>query len=132
MKPSRHIRESINSEEDWLFVCLLLRFCVTLRTLKPLKLTLDLSSSRVGLRIGQCISSNHLCPPPRREHLPTSLTVLAGLLGWSPANFSLVFSFHCFVPEASSSLVWLFYSCSFWPHQSAHLHIYTSQVSPSF
>src|SRR6218665_423632 len=41
-------------------------------------LTLDLSPSRAGLHIEQCISSNHLCPPPRREHLPTSAPVLAG------------------------------------------------------
>src|SRR6218665_962828 len=75
-------------------------------------LTLDLSPSRAGQHIGQCISSNHLCPPLRREHLP----IFAGLCGWSPANFSSVFLFPLFAPESSSSLVWLFYSFSFWPN----------------
>src|SRR6218665_2233019 len=79
-------------------------------------LTLDLSPSRAGQHIGQCVSSNHLCPPLRREHLPTSVAILAGLRGWSPANFSSVFLFPFFAPEYSSLFVWLFYSCSFWPH----------------
>src|SRR6218665_3410823 len=86
--------------------------------------TLDLSPSRAGQHIGQCVSSNHLCPPLRLEHLPTSVPtsvpILAGLRGWSPANFSSVFLFPFFTPKFSSSLVWLFYSCPLvtQPHQS--------------
>ena len=77
---------------------------------------LDLSPSCTGQHIGHCVSSNHLCPPPRQEHLPTSVPILTGLRGWSPANFSSVFLFPFFLPESCSSLVWLFYSCSFWSH----------------
>ena len=40
---------------------------------------LDLSPSRAGQHIGQCVSSNHLCLPLRREHPPTSVSVLSGL-----------------------------------------------------
>src|SRR6218665_2516735 len=79
-------------------------------------LTLDLSPSRAGQHIGQCVSSNHLCPPLRLVHLPTSVPVFSGLRGWATANFSSVFLFPFFAPESSSTLVWLFYSCSFWPH----------------
>src|SRR6218665_3110840 len=79
-------------------------------------LTLDLSPSRAGQHIGQCVSSNHLCPPPHREHLPTSAPIHVSLRGWSLANCSSVFLFPIFAPESSISLVWLFYSCSFWPH----------------
>jgi|SRR6218665_105503 len=59
-------------------------------------LTLDLSPSRAGQHIGQCVSSNHLCPPLRRVHLPTSVPVFSGLRGWAPANFSSVFLFPFF------------------------------------
>src|SRR6218665_1899221 len=78
-----------------------------------------LSPSRAGQHIGQCISSNHPCPPLRRRHHPTSVPVFSGPHGWSPANSSSVFLFLCFAPESSSTLVWLFYSCSFWPHDPA-------------
>src|SRR6218665_3810919 len=81
-----------------------------------LYLTLDLSPSCAGQHIGQCVSSNHLCPPLRREHPPTSVPVFSGLRGWSPAKFSSVFFCLFFTPESSSTLVWLFYSSSFWPH----------------
>src|SRR6218665_1642552 len=40
---------------------------------------LDLSPSRAGQHIGQCVSSNHLCLPLRREHPSTSVSVLSGL-----------------------------------------------------
>src|SRR6218665_885954 len=70
---------------------------------------LDLSPFRAGQHIGQCVSSNHLCLPLRREHLPTSVPVFSGLHGWSPADFSLVFLCPFFAPESSSTLVWLFY-----------------------
>src|SRR6218665_2875697 len=40
---------------------------------------LDLSPSHAGQHIGQCVSSNHLCLPLRREHPPTSVSVLSGL-----------------------------------------------------
>ena len=33
---------------------------------------LNMVPSRAGQHIGQCIFSNHLYPPPRREHLSTS------------------------------------------------------------
>src|SRR6218665_903065 len=82
-------------------------------------LTLDLSPSRAGQHIGQCISSNHPCPPLRRRHHPTSVPLFSGPRGWSPANSSSVFLFFFFAPESSSTLVWLFYSCSFWPHDPA-------------
>src|SRR6218665_262470 len=75
---------------------------------------LDLSPSGSGQHIGQCVSSNHLCLPPRREHLSASVPILSGLRGWSPANFSSVFLFPFLLPESSLSLVWLFYSRSFW------------------
>src|SRR6218665_2322798 len=47
-----------------------------------------LSPSRAGQHIGQCISSNHPCPPLRRRHHPTSVPVFSGPHGWSPANSS--------------------------------------------
>jgi len=87
-------------------------------------LTLDLSPSRAGQHIGQCVSSNHLCPPPLREHLSTSVPILTGLRGWSPANSSLVFLFPFFVLEASSSLVWLFYFLSYHCPASRLINIY--------
>src|SRR6218665_1948652 len=52
---------------------------------------LDLSPSRAGQHIGQCVSSNHLCLSLRREHPPTSVPVISGLRGWFPANFFSVF-----------------------------------------
>jgi len=52
-----------------------------------------LSPSRAGQHIRQCISFNHFCPLPRREHLPMSVPILTGLRGWSLANFSSVFPF---------------------------------------
>src|SRR6218665_409146 len=73
----------------------------------------DLSKTRAELYVGQCISSKHPCPPP---HLPTSVPILAGLRGWSPASFSSVFPFPFSLPEPSSSLVWLFYPCSSWSY----------------
>src|SRR6218665_1624880 len=42
--------------------------------------TLDLSPSRAGQHIGQCVSSNHLCPPLHREHLPTSVPTSVPIL----------------------------------------------------
>src|SRR6218665_603865 len=62
-------------------------------------LTLDLSPSRAGQHIGQCISSNLPCPPPRRRRHPTSVPVFSGPLGWSPANFSSVFLYPFFAPS---------------------------------
>src|SRR6218665_3006176 len=56
-------------------------------------LPLDLSPSRARQHIGQCISSNHPCPPLRRRHHPTSVQVHSGPGGWSPDNFSSVFLF---------------------------------------
>src|SRR6218665_1858713 len=52
-----------------------------------------LSPSRAELNFEQCISSNHPCLLPRREHLPISVPILAGVHGWSPASFSSVFPF---------------------------------------
>src|SRR6218665_537467 len=82
-------------------------------------MTLDLSPFRAGQHIRQCVSSNHLCLPLRREHLPTSVPILAGLRRWSLANFSSVCLFPFFLPESNSSLVWLFYSCI--PVHSGHM-----------
>src|SRR6218665_2436436 len=76
-------------------------------------LTLDLSPSRAGQHTEQCVSSNQLCPPPRREHLPTSVPILQVFADGLRPIFSSVFLFPFFVPESSSLLVWLFYSCSF-------------------
>src|SRR6218665_1074861 len=86
------------------------------RGIFPLSLPLDLSPSRAGQHIGKCIFSNHPCPPLRRRHHPTSVPLFSGPRGWSPANSSSVFLFLFFAPESSSTLAWLFYSCSFWPH----------------
>src|SRR6218665_428264 len=45
----------------------------------PKLMTLDLSPSRAGQHIGQCVSSNHLCSPPHREHLSTSAPIHVSL-----------------------------------------------------
>ena len=65
----------------------------SLKLFPPAFSCLVLSPSGAELHIGQCISCNHPCPPPRRDQLPTSVPILAGLRGWSPANSSSVFPF---------------------------------------
>src|SRR6218665_1978677 len=65
--------------------------------------TLDLSPSRAELHIGQCISSNHPCLLPCREHLPTSIPILAGRHAWSLASFPRSWS-SPFPPRAQLSM----------------------------
>src|SRR6218665_3275113 len=74
------------------------------RGIFPLSLPLDLSPSRAGQHIGQCISSNHPCPPLRRRHHPTSVPLFSGPRGWSPANSSSFFLCLFFAPQSSSTL----------------------------
>ena len=55
--------------------------------------TLDLSPSRAGRHIGQCVSSNHLCPLLRREHLPRQFQTSQVFADGLRPIFSSVFLF---------------------------------------
>ena|SRR6218665_1939573 len=61
----------------------------------------------------------HASSNPRRSSRTVSGQIFLG------------FPFSLFLPEPSSSLVWLFYSCSFWPHDKATSVIFPPMMQPS-